>query len=525
MTAGFTELLTKQVPLTGTETELGALFGESTGKIRLSIPDAATSSVWLGKRGVSTSDDEYKKGTQTQLPTTSLRGWYAVTDGASVTVTITMATGGVDAPDWITAGTVGASSGGSGGGGTVNQGTGDVANPWATQGVNAGVAERLATQADQTSGAQKTRITDGANDAVVMNSAPTGTEYGIGIRAIGDTATTNAINSQADGHSVSIGSTGDTDTALTVIGRLKKAVALLAGGLPSALGAGGGLKVDGSGTPLSVNGTVTANAGTGNFAGTNATGSQADGHSVSIGATTDTISASTVIGRLQNLLSRIPSALGGSGGFKTEGVGTAGTPAGGVLSIQGVINGTFVPITPYSSVHNSGSGVLSPPANALPFTQVSVFCRDNGANVRAAECRIVDPVGVSPGIYTRAVDAQKQTAKTAAGTPAASLVIRNGSGWLHSIFVSNQTATACYITIYDTIAAPSHGGSAAARKVIGRYIAAKAGDIPFNFSEDHKGRWFATGITAVVEMAENDATVNVSGAPTLNIDAEFVPGT
>lgn len=39
-------------------------------------------------------------------------------------------------------------------------------------------------------------------------------------------------------------------------------VALMAGGMPAALGAGGGLKVDGSGTALPVSGTVTANAGT-----------------------------------------------------------------------------------------------------------------------------------------------------------------------------------------------------------------------------------------------------------------------
>lgn len=263
MTAGYTELLTKQVALTGTETDLGALFGESTGKIRLSVPDAAASSVWLGKKGVSTSDDEYKKGTQTQLPTTSLRGWYAITDGASVTVTITMATGGVDAPDWITAGTVGASSGG-GGGGTVAQGTGNTANPWTVQGVNGGAGERLATQADQvttnskldalsaqlptslgakptanslsiafpsdfagfqlaagTNWAGKFIIGDGTNTVVVLNSPPGGSEYGLGTRAIGNTATTNAAASQVDGHSANIGALADSDTANTLIGLLK----------------------------------------------------------------------------------------------------------------------------------------------------------------------------------------------------------------------------------------------------------------------------------------------------------------
>ena len=45
----------------------------------------------------------------------------------------------------------------------------------------------------------------------------------------------NAAGSQVDGHSVTIGATTDADTALTVIGRLKKLVSLIAGGLPAAL--------------------------------------------------------------------------------------------------------------------------------------------------------------------------------------------------------------------------------------------------------------------------------------------------
>ncbi len=70
-----------------------------------------------------------------------------------------------------------------------------------------------------------------------------------------------------DGADVAQGATTDADTASTVIGRLKKMVALLAGGLPAALGAGGGMKVEGvaGGTAQPVSGTVTANAGTGPF--------------------------------------------------------------------------------------------------------------------------------------------------------------------------------------------------------------------------------------------------------------------
>src|SRR5262245_54474194 len=57
-------------------------------------------------------------------------------------------------------------------------------------------------------------------------------------------AGTNAASSQADGHSLAIGATGDADTANTVIGRLKQIITRLAG-------------------TLTVTGTVTANAGSG----------------------------------------------------------------------------------------------------------------------------------------------------------------------------------------------------------------------------------------------------------------------
>ena len=48
----------------------------------------------------------------------------------------------------------------------------------------------------------------------------------------------------ADGDIAAIGTTSDADTTSTVIGRLKKLVALLAGGLPAALSSNGGLKVE-----------------------------------------------------------------------------------------------------------------------------------------------------------------------------------------------------------------------------------------------------------------------------------------
>lgn len=54
--------------------------------------------------------------------------------------------------------------------------------------------------------------------------------------------TSNVASSQADGHSGTLGATTDADTTNTVIGRLKKIVGLLAGGLPAALTGSGSLK-------------------------------------------------------------------------------------------------------------------------------------------------------------------------------------------------------------------------------------------------------------------------------------------
>jgi hypothetical protein len=48
--------------------------------------------------------------------------------------------------------------------------------------------------------------------------------------------------------------------------------------------------------------------------------------------------------RLSSLIALLPTALGGSGGLKAEGTGTAGTPAGGVVTVQGDGAGTALPV-------------------------------------------------------------------------------------------------------------------------------------------------------------------------------------
>ena len=85
------------------------------------------------------------------------------------------------------------------------------------------------------------------DDALPTNAAPGASVYGLPVR-------------KGDGHDVALGATTDADTALTVIGRLKKLLTLF-----PAAPVGGRLDVSIGASPATVpvSGTVTSNAGTG----------------------------------------------------------------------------------------------------------------------------------------------------------------------------------------------------------------------------------------------------------------------
>lgn len=143
--------------------------------------------------------------------------------------------------------------------------------------------------------------------------------------------TSNAAASQADGHSASIGATTDADTADTLIGRVKQIITRLAGGLPAAL-VGGRLDINtgawlGSTSPTVGQKAMSSSVPTviasdqSEVASKNAATSQVDGHSVTIGTTTDLDTANTLIGRTKQIITRLagglPASLSGSGNLQT----------------------------------------------------------------------------------------------------------------------------------------------------------------------------------------------------------------
>jgi len=154
--------------------------------------------------------------------------------------------------------------------------TGSVATTSAAGSQADGHSANIGTLADASSASTLTGLLK------AIKAAVTGT---LQTSVSGSVATTNAANSQADGHSANIGALADTSTASTLTGLLKAIKASVAGTLQTSV--------------------------TGSVATTNAASSQADGHSVNIGALADADTASTLTGLLKKIKSLLPAALVG----------------------------------------------------------------------------------------------------------------------------------------------------------------------------------------------------------------------
>lgn len=174
--------------------------------------------------------------------------------------------------------------------------------------------------------------------------------------------TSNAAASQADGHSATIGTTTDADTTNTVIGRLKKIVGLLAGGLPAALTVGGNLKT-------AISEAIAA--------GTNEIGKVAQG-------TAAAISAAWPV-RITDLTNTMPTMdAAARAGFVKKTDGTNTEPAGDVATraiFHQLADGTTGPVavkganTSPSATDKALVVVLSPNQQALPVSSTPAVSR------------------------------------------------------------------------------------------------------------------------------------------------------
>lgn len=154
------------------------------------------------------------------------------------------------------------------------------------------------------------------------------------------------------------------------------------------------IRIDPTGTTTQpVSGTVTANAGTGNF---NTNLVQYGGSNVGAGnaihVQPGTSATFTVV---QATASNLNAAV--------VGIGVAGTPSGGVLSIQGVSGGTAVPISGTVTANNASVGSNN---SAIPTSSTQIGGSD-GTNLQAA--RVYDVNSGAGSEYVLGMSLRKTT--------------------------------------------------------------------------------------------------------------------
>lgn len=240
-----------------------------------------------------------------------------------------------------------------------------------TDGAGKKVATFEKTEATQVVQIQKVLLAGQTPDDDVLpaNAAPGASVYAMPVR-------------KGDGHDVALGAMGDADTALTVIGRLKKLLTLLPAALVSGrldvnIGAPATLPVSAASLPLP------SGAATETTLGTRLSEADFDTKAGSLTETapaTDTAS-SGLNGRLQRIAQRLTTLL--SGGLP------AALGANGGLKVEGVASGTVVPISGTVTA-NAGTGTRDVQGNVAHDgadsgnpVKVGYKAVDHGANPTA----------------------------------------------------------------------------------------------------------------------------------------------
>ena len=227
--------------------------------------------------------------------------------------------------------------------------------------------------------------------------------------------------------------------------RLSSLIALL----PTALGAGGGLKVDGSGTALPISGAVTVSNPTANPEtgltkdGTDGAGA---GAGTQVGGTPGTGIRgwlSSAVAVLQAIKALLPTALGGNGGLKVEGVAS-----GQAVPVSGTFYQTTQPVSVASAQAVDGSNVTEGTKADTAVTDstttntkmsflkgVLKVLSDIWDGTTSHALRII---GVSGGVAipttenlpTADLDITQKITVTNAGTPVQGPDKTNANGWL-----------------------------------------------------------------------------------------------
>ncbi len=245
---------------------------------------------------------------------------------------------------------------------------------------NIGTTNGLALDATLTGGSQRNRLTDGTNNAAIVNAAPT-TEYGLVVRNIPSGTQTISGSVTASGTvTANIGTTNGLALDATLTGGTQQSRITDGTNIAAILNAnpttqyGVVVRNIPSGTQT-VSGTVTANIGTTNGLALDATLTGGTQQSrITDGTNNAAVLNAAPTTEYGVVVRNIPSGtqtVSGSGNFTVAqatasnlnaavvGTGTAGSPATGVVTVQGITNGTAIPTSTTKSATGTATSVAA----------------------------------------------------------------------------------------------------------------------------------------------------------------------
>jgi hypothetical protein len=198
------------------------------------------------------------------------------------------------------------------------------------------------------------------------------------------------------------------------------------------------------------------------------------------------------------------------------GAGTAGSPAGGVITIQGSASGTPIPISGSITANNASIGVNG---SAIPGSSTQIGVSD-GTNLQVLRGSTSNPAGTEFGLITRNIPSGTQTVSgTVASTQSGTWIVQpgntaNSTPWLFTINQGGNSATV------SAGGALKVDGSAVTQPVSGT-VTANAGTGNFNVIGTGSAGSAATGVVTVQGIASM-TPIQVSQATAANLNATIV---
>lgn len=159
--------------------------------------------------------------------------------------------------------------------------------------------------------------------------------------------------------------------------------------------------------------------------------------------------ATTPTGTENGMVVRDPGLTDGTALAQVAGTGTAGAPAAGVVTVQGIPGGTPIPVSGTISATNPSVGLTGA---AVPTSATFSGAEDGSGNLVGVEARTAAPAGTERGLITRNIPSGTQAISAASlplPTGAATAALQTQPGVDIGDVTVNNGAGAAAVNIQD----------------------------------------------------------------------------